>query len=137
MLQYLIEAIHSAVFIPYGVIQRSYISHTGSSPATVYRAVQVDLSLSAMSDSNSSVLQTQADKLLVDVPAGDAMKGKGPIDWPSDAILRRYTGGCHCKQFTFEFSCPLFGEKPESEGLGIPVIHCTCSICAIKGEMTM
>jgi hypothetical protein len=90
-----------------------------------------------MSDTKQDTPQSQSDTLLFGVPAGDAMQGTFPTEWPSNAILQRHTGGCHCKKFTYEVSHPLYGQKAEGDEPVIPVTVCNCSICTHKGGMYM
>lgn len=56
--------------------------------------------------------------------------------WPTGAVTQRYTGGCHCRKFRFEFSHPRFGERTE-DGEGHSVIQCNCSVCAIHGKLNV
>ena len=49
-----------------------------------------------------------------------------PFEWPRNAVIKEYTGGCHCKKFRFKFTHPQFDEGGSKD---MPIMHCNCSIC--------
>jgi hypothetical protein len=94
--------------------------------------------MSVIEESNSQPqTQPESTEVLVGIPAGDIMKSKSPVDWPSDAVLRRYTGGCHCGKYTYEVSHPLFGVKSDDGEPIVPIVTCNCSICTHSGGRYM
>lgn len=50
---------------------------------------------------------------------------------PPNGVLKEYDGGCHCKRFRYRFTHPVF-EKGEFD-----VVSCNCSICSVKGMLSM
>ncbi|KAH8115447.1 Mss4-like protein [Phellopilus nigrolimitatus] len=47
--------------------------------------------------------------------------------YPEDVEVKTWTGGCHCRRFTYEYDHPLLEASPPTS--------CNCSICTQKGEL--
>ncbi|KAI5118276.1 hypothetical protein M0805_006018 [Coniferiporia weirii] len=47
--------------------------------------------------------------------------------WPEGAEIKTFTGGCHCRKFTYEVEHPALEERQP--------VSCNCSICTQKGEL--
>ncbi|EKM50975.1 uncharacterized protein PHACADRAFT_262880 [Phanerochaete carnosa HHB-10118-sp] len=51
--------------------------------------------------------------------------------WPEGAELKHYTGGCHCRQFRYRLTHPVFEEGQ------FEVVVCNCSFCTAHGKMNI
>ncbi|GJE90618.1 hypothetical protein PsYK624_067620 [Phanerochaete sordida] len=51
--------------------------------------------------------------------------------WPADAEIKEYTGGCHCKRFRYRFTHPVF------ENGQYNVVVCNCSFCVVHAKMNI
>ena len=46
--------------------------------------------------------------------------------WPADAEIKEYTGGCHCKRFRYKFTFTPFENGEHDVG------NCNCSVCNVN-----
>ncbi|KAH8115448.1 Mss4-like protein [Phellopilus nigrolimitatus] len=47
--------------------------------------------------------------------------------YPEGVEVKTWTGGCHCRRFTYEYEHPVLEASPPTS--------CNCSICTQKGEL--